>query len=456
MTANLKTQLFDLAGSGQNNKVSMNQKSSGNDFAGIMDNSVKSKDVLRETVAATKKTFINKSQVPAKSDFNKIQQEVNKNTVLSSTGTEGLVLAGEIDPLADGKMDNIAFSNIEDFIAALQNSIQEQLGISKEELEKAMETLGLTMLDLLNPDNLKQLVLQVKGAEDISEFLTNEELADTLKQLSETVKSVTDDFGVTKEQVEQYLDSINNQEKQDEYIIAPTTLENPDEESSAKELNATKDSSETAATSGNGTSVEVYKTDSQGQNTASDNTGNKEEAAAETSLESFIQNLAVKGSEGLAGFEEEVSNSRQIQDITTQIIEQIKVFIKPEQTSMEIQLNPEHLGKVNLSVVAKDGILTAQFQTQNEIAKEAIESQLHILRENLNQQGLKVEAIEVTVANFNFTGSDQAAGDTQKHQEKSGNRGRLFEGSEAIEEEKIENSSLDSLEQATNSVDYTV
>jgi flagellar hook-length control protein FliK len=454
MTANLKTQLFDLVGSGQNNKVSKNQKSSGSDFANIMDNSVKSKDSVQEANAP--KETINKNQGSVKSDFDKIQQEINKNAVLSSTGTEGSVSTNEIEPLADGSVnvDNISFINIEDFITALQNSIQEQLGISEEELEKAMETLGLTMLDLLNPINLKQLVLQVKGAEDLSEFLTNEDLANTLNQLSEAINSAADDFGVTKEQVEQYLDNINGQANADEFVIAPTSVENSNEEISADEFNVTKDSS--AVASENSTTVEVYKTDTKGEQAASDNTGNKDETTGKTSLESFIQNLAVKGNEGTMSFAEEVSNIRQMQDITTQIIEQIKVFIKPEQTSMEIQLNPEHLGKVNLSVVAKDGILTAQFQTQNEIAKEAIESQLHILRENLNQQGLKVEAIEVTVSNFDFTGSDQAAGDAQKQQEKSGNRGRFFEGTDVIEDEKIESSSLDILEQATNSVDYTV
>ena len=43
---------------------------------------------------------------------------------------------------------------------------------------------------------------------------------------------------------------------------------------------------------------------------------------------------------------------------------------------MEIQLNPENLGKINLTVVAKDGMITAQLTAQNEAVKNAIENQI--------------------------------------------------------------------------------
>ena len=88
-------------------------------------------------------------------------------------------------------------------------------------------------------------------------------------------------------------------------------------------------------------------------------------------------------------------------------MEQIKITIRPEQTNMELQLNPEHLGRVNLTITEKEGMMTAQFTTQTQIAKEAIESQMAALRESLQNQGIKVEAIEVTVSEFGFERNEE-------------------------------------------------
>jgi DNA invertase Pin-like site-specific DNA recombinase len=78
----------------------------------------------------------------------------------------------------------------------------------------------------------------------------------------------------------------------------------------------------------------------------------------------------------------------------------------------------ESLGKVNLTIHSKEGVMTAHFVVENQISKEAIESQLSTLRETLNQQGIKVEGIEVTVSAYAFEQntdtSDQNQSDTQK------------------------------------------
>ena len=89
-------------------------------------------------------------------------------------------------------------------------------------------------------------------------------------------------------------------------------------------------------------------------------------------------------------------------DIIKQIIDDIKVNISKDNTSMEMQLNPENLGKVHISVVEKNGVMQAQITTETEAAKHAIETNLLLLRENFQNQELKVEAIEVMVASYEF------------------------------------------------------
>ena len=81
-------------------------------------------------------------------------------------------------------------------------------------------------------------------------------------------------------------------------------------------------------------------------------------------------------------------------DIINQLIDSIKVNVTADTSTMEIQLTPESLGKLNLTVVAKDGNITASITAQNDTVKAIIESQLIQLKEALNNQGLKVADVE--------------------------------------------------------------
>ena len=91
-----------------------------------------------------------------------------------------------------------------------------------------------------------------------------------------------------------------------------------------------------------------------------------------------------------------------MEDIVNQIVEQIKVQVNADTSSMEMQLNPESYGKLQLQVLLKDGIVTARMNVENEAVRQALESQVVQLRESMNNQGLKVDAIEVTVASHEF------------------------------------------------------
>ena len=88
--------------------------------------------------------------------------------------------------------------------------------------------------------------------------------------------------------------------------------------------------------------------------------------------------------------------------ILQQIAEQIRVVVTPDTTSMEMQLNPENLGRIYLNISSEEGVVNAQFIATSEVVKEALEAQLATLRENLNQAGVKVDAIEVTVESHAF------------------------------------------------------
>ena len=92
-------------------------------------------------------------------------------------------------------------------------------------------------------------------------------------------------------------------------------------------------------------------------------------------------------------------------DITS-MVEQIskytRILISEGGNSLEMQLNPENLGKIYIHVSEKAGAITAQISASNESVKEALQAQIVTLKENLSQQGVKVEAVEVTVESHEF------------------------------------------------------
>ena len=111
-----------------------------------------------------------------------------------------------------------------------------------------------------------------------------------------------------------------------------------------------------------------------------------------------------------------------IREIADQMMEQIKVSVTSETTSLEIVLTPEELGRVNLTVTSEqDGSLKASFVAENELTKEAIERNIIQFKETLQEQGLKVDTIEVTVGNFSFDKNNQT-GDSSQEEHKNGNR----------------------------------
>jgi flagellar hook-length control protein FliK len=108
--------------------------------------------------------------------------------------------------------------------------------------------------------------------------------------------------------------------------------------------------------------------------------------------------------------------------IIKQITDDIKMYANQNTTSLEIQLEPESLGKVSLTVASKSGSVTAQLMVQNEVAKEAIESQISTLKETMNNQGIKIEAIEVTVASREFEENLDKQNNNSEHQEQRNRR----------------------------------
>ncbi len=111
--------------------------------------------------------------------------------------------------------------------------------------------------------------------------------------------------------------------------------------------------------------------------------------------------------------------------IMNQVLDALKVVSRENMTSMEMQLNPERLGKINVQVVAKEGIVTAHIIAQNEAVKEAIESQIAVLKDNMANQDIKIQDVEVTVSSHAFEQNLSQGGENRQN-EQNGNGKRKY------------------------------
>ncbi len=91
-----------------------------------------------------------------------------------------------------------------------------------------------------------------------------------------------------------------------------------------------------------------------------------------------------------------------VQDVIRQIVEYTRMNLTEHSRTIEMQLNPENLGRVYIHISEKEGAVTAQITAQNENLKDALMQQAVILKDNLNQQGIKVDAVEVSAGAHEF------------------------------------------------------
>lgn len=551
ITKNVMPESIYSFNSSKNNKKATESKSKNTDvFSDVMNLS------LNKNSNTTQDSKSNKieSRKDSQDNYSVDELNVKKDSVIATNVTNSKksenVYSNSVDN--DNSLTSDKVKEIKGTLNQLQTKIQSTLDLSTEEFEQLLENLGFSMFDLLNPDNMKQFVLQANGSGDITSVLTDEKLANSMNQLLQMVNEINQNITLSKELMEELLtnestaldndnveasnnsnvdtgDGINakviivKDASLDSQSINSDALDNLAQNNTSQAVeavnqdnrlldsnlnsNQTKVLSEKVQLAAGSTIPTVEDNKSLNQNAqistdSLDNTvsedvptttynmsddnslaqnnsslssqskdasesnliskepfdlelKNETDSDLNTTLDGYLNNLVNLSQNTTINPETSIERISNFREIVNQIVEQIKIVINSEQTSMEMQLNPETLGKINLSLTSKDGVMTAHFTTQNEVTKEAIESQMQILKDNLNNQGLKVDSIEVTVSNFEFEQSNQAfTSDNQRNH----SQGRGFiHFDEDLESKDSEDITLlnDLMEQMGSSVSYT-
>lgn len=339
--------------------------------------------------------------------------------------------------------------------------LQNVFGLSKEDVEDLLEQLGITPMDLIvdvtgaqqlqatgNTSNINALILEMHGVEDSSAMLVSDELTSDWTQITQGISEI----------LEQVSEAPQNSQDMQSFLQNLTDVikenKNVPEEYEGKE-NSESDMVVTSVVSDQNTAVTVEVSNESGQSDAfaqDSQTGSQPAAEAENSLPAFVDRLT-------QAFEPGTENAeiRQVsmQEIVDQVVNHIRIRVLPQTTSMELQLNPESLGRVHLSVSSNQGVATATLMVQNEMAKEALESQLVVLRENLESQGLKVESVEVNVSNFGFKNQEDSNNHNFDQKKGSAKRFRVDAGEQALDGDNVSQETETERQDGESIVDYT-
>ena len=316
------------------------------------------------------------------------------------------------------------------------------------QLEAAMKELGLTYQDLMDPVNLANLVMNLTGEEDQLGLLMNADFQELMQNVEVLSKNLLQELGMTPQEAAEVFAQLEQNAAQITEEVPQQMQEVTDTQADVLKVQQTDDvqiteqkSQVTGLTETNAAATESVESDGNVQNveetvsqevrvendqTASQQEGQQEEAPENSMTTEDDASLLQQNDTTEKSIFTEHTFQQTVQTIRTdnitaapttavpqnvvfntldvirQVSEFTRVMYQGDTTSMEMQLNPENLGKIYVQVTAKEGVVTAHLAVQNEIVKEALENQTIQLRENMNQQGIKVEAVEVTIASHEF------------------------------------------------------
>lgn len=454
---------------------------------------MKQNDVSGKTQLDTSKRPDTGKQVSNAEKTANTQEPAKQTDDVQTTDTKNvdktdIQKTNEQDAVTKPELDQKAEKQLEEAGEELVDAIADKLGITSEEVKAAMEAMGMSLYSLFNPQELTMLTVQLSGENDSMALLTNENLfadvQDLVQMADATLQSLADELGMNVQELTAAIQDAQVSATENPEGELPVLTPNGEKTGNLTNAQAAETQSYTVTVEENGKTVEVsVTTDAKGnvENTQAtaqetvnpqegqeENKGNKQNAhtgeEASNQAEGFTPETLMKNSQAVTNesfVDTTTFAATNTQDIMNQIMEYMKIQLKPDMNQLEMQLHPASLGTIHIQIASKEGVITAQFTTQNEAVKSAIEGQLADLKESLKEQGVKVEAVEVSVESHFFESSlwqGQGNGEDAYEGRKKGTRKinlndlNLDDLSELDEEETI---TRQMMEANGNSVDYT-
>ena len=454
-------------------------------------------------------TFMKTNEVNLNKD---VTSDVSKTktVVATNAGSNKNIKAAEASGQETESLDEEKIKDLAEEISEITNQIVDKIKsefeVTDEEIEEAMEVLGLTIADLTKPTELRNLLMELTGTSDSIELLTNVELYDSVKEVTDFASNlfteVAKDFSLSTEQLTEMINTESFEEALNEVDVSVTSNEAETEADAEVVSEVTVDKTTDAALAfENSDKANANET----KPVESNNSNESEEVPIDTEKkapdkiekpESFTQSSLMNDeamnerSENRKSFNFDSSKNQeftfnQTQAVTNQTVntvgdivetvtsyttgadtdsimrqvtDYVKVHISEDVTKMEIELHPASLGTVNMQINSQNGQITAHLTVQNELVKSVLETQMIKLQETFDEQGTKVSAIEVTVAEYSLNSqsdnnySEERNGRNYGSKKKGINLNEIGSLDELDEEEQLE---AKVMEMNGSSVNYT-
>ena len=418
-------------------------QSDAEEFGQIMQQSAVSEQKTPEPVKSENETDVKEVESVSDTKTNAMREKIENNAA-EEEATEAVSETEQTEEIPAEDMEQM-----EEAASYVMSELAQLLHVTPEALQEAMEDLGMTKAELLTPQGVKELVIQMTEGADGMSLLTDADLYQTVNEALEildgVVQQLAEEMNLTPEEFQSVLDKLMNQETeatvsveqrqtQEEEIlpIMAETVEAPEEETTDIQTETTEETNTSEKTVVEH-KVEPEKHTDRGQSEP------QQQFMTFQNQQQPIHNVG-----HMSAVENTPVFSTQTIEIMDQIMDFMKVEMQPEITQLQMQLHPESLGTLSIQISSREGIMTAQFTTANEDVKAVLESQMIELKQNLEQQGIKVEAVEVTIAEYSLgreAGGEQSSENNQYEQQKKGRRSLRIsdlELDELTEEEKVE------------------
>lgn len=304
------------------------------------------------------------------------------------------------------------------------NVIADALNANPDEIKGIINELDINLNALSDNQNVIKIVSKYLGINNPVNVLTNDEAINAVKEInqsiSEIINELKDEFAITDDGLKDLLskiDPVRDTENIEDIINDETgNVDASDDIIKVSDENNNKINidSENDNIVPEKTTVKNEENANAGNNKEfnNDRESKSELYLNENGMESIVSNLKNTITDNILT-EDGIADK-----IIKQITDDIRLYAKADTTALEIQLEPETLGKVGITVTSKAGTITAQLVVQNEVAKEAIESQMATLKESFASQDIKVDAVEVTIASKEFEQNlDKGAGNSSEQNE---------------------------------------
>ncbi len=391
----------------------------------------------------------------------------------------------------------------DDISSQIVEKVTDDLDISEDELNNAMQLLGLTAMDLLNPANLAALYCEVTGnASDPQALVLNADFTALFNDVSQVASendaqldllsqlTASDDGEILDADIVSSADTTDTNESTGSVNTPEKTVDSSNDDTAASGQNINDTADEAVKVYDGSTQDSSYQNSDEG--TSSGETGNgitSDENTEKTQSKSQVDSsfddsgervlhhddgahsdnsvLHASVSEQLntdTSFEMSQSQSRlrvDTTDIIRQIVDSMSISNTTEESAINLQLTPESLGRMYINVSQKNSEISARIAVSNEAVKEALQTQMVNLKEALNNSGIRVNEVEITVASHEFERNLEqgAANDSRQQESTNSYNGSNSSGSgtdsEMMQDRAEERLVTQIMRDNGNSVDFT-